>query len=636
MIRSTDVLVLAYTKLRARKIRTSVTVAIAGLLFGFLVLIVIVAQGVLDSATRFSSEGLNSRYIIDVARTDNKVFNIYDNLTNPDVVRRVEAEHAAHVAKKQAAAKKYGIDYDARNEDPSPIVIDQETKEKIVSDKYLDSSSVAAVAEALEAEQYKPFDVSAYIDPYKTAKIIGEHRVLHQFENTLRFMKDGKEASLSSSSEVDRSMSPGDDDNKSLTVLDSSVAEPFISNRTYDPASGEIPAIIPYSDAEKLLGLKKLESSVSTQQQLDRIQEVRRRVGEITAKFCYRNSASQALVTQAINQQKEIVDNRNNPDYVKPTLLYAVPSSADCGAVVVQSDSRTSIEKKQAGNQKNYEKEIGTYIGEPEQHKVIVRGVGVSSDLGFEGEVSFSVAQIIKGIFSSSLGYQTWNIPSALLAKVPESSRPAAVFEPSSDTKTQFSIEAYLVEFTDKAEARELLSKAGFFGANNGSVYAAPFGSSSLVVDEMRSWFETALLWIVGVVSLVAIIILSGMIGRTIADGRKESAVFRAIGARRGDIARIYSTYTLLLSLRIVLFAAFFGIVSALALNMMLWHDATIGAQLAFGASNPKLEFHFIGFGSWYLPVIVAVIIGVGLLAMVIPLLRNSRRSPINDMRDDG
>lgn len=636
MIRSTDVLVLAYTKLRARKIRTSVTVAIAGLLFGFLVLIVIVAQGVLDSATRFSSEGLNSRYIIDVARTDNKAFNIYDNLTNPDVVRRVETEHAAHVAKKQAAARKYGIEYDARNEDPSPIVIDQETKEKIVSDKYLDSSSVAAVAEALEAEQYKPFDVSAYIDPYKTAKIIGEHRVLHQFENTLRFMKDGKEASLSSSSEVDRSMSPGDDDNKSLTVLDSSVAEPFISNRTYDPASGEIPAIIPYSDAEKLLGLKKLESSVSTQRQLDRIQEVRRRVGEITAKFCYRNSASQALVTQAINQQKEIVDNRNNPDYVKPTLLYAVPSSADCGAVVVQSDSRTSIEKKQADNQKNYEKEIGTYIGEPEQHKVIVRGVGVSSDLGFEGEVSFSVAQIIKGIFSSSLGYQTWNIPSALLAKVPESSRPAAVFEPSSDTKTPFSIEAYLVEFTDKAEARELLSKAGFFGANNGSVHAAPFGSSSLVVDEMRSWFETALLWIVGVVSLVAIIILSGMIGRTIADGRKESAVFRAIGARRGDIARIYSTYTLLLSLRIVLFAAFFGIVSALALNMMLWHDATIGAQLAFGASNPKLEFHFIGFGSWYLPVIVAVIIGVGLLAMVIPLLRNSKRSPINDMRDDG
>lgn len=636
MIRSTDVLVLAYTKLRARKIRTSVTVAIAGLLFGFLVLIVIVAQGVLDSATRFSNEGLNSRYIIDVGRTDNKAFNIYDNLTNPDVVRRVETEHAAHVAKKQTAARKYGIEYDARNEDPSPIVIDQETKEKIVSDKYLDSSSVAAVAEALEAEQYKPFDVSAYIDPYKTAKIIGEHRVLHQFENTLRFMKDGKEASLSSSSEVDRSMSPGDDDNKSLTVLDSSVAEPFISNRTYDPASGEIPAIIPYSDAEKLLGLKKLESSVSTQRQLDRIQEVRRRVGEITAKFCYRNSASQALVTQAINQQKEIVDNRNNPDYVKPTLLYAVPSSADCGAVVVQSDSRTSIEKKQADNQKNYEKEIGTYIGEPEQHKVIVRGVGVSSDLGFEGEVSFSVAQIIKGIFSSSLGYQTWNIPSALLAKVPESSRPAAVFEPSSDTKTPFSIEAYLVEFTDKAEARELLSKAGFFGANNRSVHAAPFGSSSLVVDEMRSWFETALLWIVGVVSLVAIIILSGMIGRTIADGRKESAVFRAIGARRGDIARIYSTYTLLLSLRIVLFAAFFGIVSALALNMMLWHDATIGAQLAFGASNPKLEFHFIGFGSWYLPVIVAVIIGVGLLAMVVPLLRNSKRSPINDMRDDG
>lgn len=642
MIRPADVLVLAYTKLRTRKIRTAITIAVAGILFGFLILLVLVAQGVLDSTKRFSGEGLNNRYVVNITRSGGQGMDIYGRRSDPAVVQRVEAEHAALVVKKQAAAKKYSITYDAKSEDPSPIVVDPTTKMKMIGDAAFGTPSVEAVTMAMGAEQYRPFDIAAHVAPYQSAKILGSYRPLLQFDNSLQYMKDGKEKIASVADMQSRMQEFGEQDTQ-LRVLEDSLTKPFVSNVTYDPSKGEIPVVIPYGDAEKLLGLKKFDAVATNQQKLDRIQEVRHRVGEITAAFCYRNAASQSMLAQAVAQKKEIFDNKSNADYKKPALLYTVPSETECGAVTVESDTRTAAEKKATENQKNYEKEIGTYIGEPEQHKLVARGVGISADFG-QGDTSFSVAQIVQGLFSSSLGYNSWNIPSDLLAKVPEAARPAAIFlSDKSDQKAAvqsgsgiYSYESFLVEFTDKSEARELLSKSGFFGAgSSGGVFAQPFGSSSLVLEEMQTWFEKALVWVVGIISAIAVIILSGMIGRTIADGRKESAVFRAIGARRGDIASIYSVYTLLLSLRIALFAGFFGVALAVILDVLWSNDATVGAQLAFGASNPKLEFHFLGFASWYLAAIAGIIIGVGLLSMVIPLLRNIRRSPINDMRDD-
>lgn len=638
MIRPADVLVLAYTKLRTRKIRTAITVAVAGILFGFLVLLVVVSQGVLDSTKRFSGEGLNSRYVVNITRSGDQVFNMYERRGDPEVIKRVEVEHAALVAKKQAAAKKYGIVYDPKSEDPSPIVIDPTTKMKMIGDTAFSGPGAAdTVNKAMSAERYRPFDIDAYIAPYPSATVLGSYKPLLQFDNSLQYMKGGKEK-LSNAMDMQARIEGSGEEPRQLTVLESSLAKPFLSNSTYDPAGGEIPVVMPYSDAEKLLGLKKFEVSATNQQKLDRIQEVRQRVGEITAAFCYRNAASQALVAQAAAQKKEMFDNKNNADYRKPSLVYAVPNETECGAVSVQSDTRTAMEKKLAENQKNYEKEIGTYIGEPEQHKVVVRGVGVSADFGQEG-TSFSVAQIIQGLFSSSLGYNSWSIPADLLAKVPEAARPEVIFSSNTPAHMRsgiYTYESFLVEFSDKEEARTLLNKSGFFGERSGGgVFAMPFGSSSLVLEEMQTWFEKALLWVVGVVSVIAVIILSGMIGRTIADGRKESAVFRAIGARRIDMASIYTMYTLLLSLRIVIFAGFLGVALAVLLDVLFAGDATIGAQLAFGASNPKLEFHFLGFASWYLAAIAAIIIGIGILAMIIPLLRNIRRSPINDMRDE-
>ena len=46
MIRLIDAMTLAYTKLRTHKIRTGLTIGVAGILFGLILAVIMVAQGV--------------------------------------------------------------------------------------------------------------------------------------------------------------------------------------------------------------------------------------------------------------------------------------------------------------------------------------------------------------------------------------------------------------------------------------------------------------------------------------------------------------------------------------------------------------------------------------------------------------
>lgn len=638
MIRFTDATILALTKLRARKIRTGITVGISGILFGLLVLVVVIAQGVFESVERFDDEGLNGRYVTTITKSGHDVFNIWDEQDDPTVLARIEVAHAALVAKKQTAAKKYSIEYNPKIEDPSPIIIDKATSKKQIDEKLFDSPVVLQVNEEMIKERFVPFAVNDYTKTYKSAAVLGNANTLSPEDGTVEYMKDGKEK-LVLLTERQRQQEQYATDAKNLTLLPQTLAEPFVTNKLYNPESGELPVIIPYGDAEQLLGLNPLEKTAQNDTKLERIRTIRDRIGEVTVSFCYRNAASRALVGRAIAAKDEIAENKNNTSYKKPALIYAVPDATSCGAVAIESDTRTAAEKKEASNQLQYEKESGQYEGDPEQYKIILRGVGVSADAAGSGGMS-SIADITLGLLSSSLGYGTWNIPQGLLEKAPQSARPPSIFNTSSASLSggMVGYESYFVEFSDKQEARALLSKTGFFGAGGGSfgeVYAMPYGSGSLVMDELRTQFEKILFWVVLIVSVIAAIILSGMIGRTIADGRKETAVFRAIGARRGDIARIYVTYTLLLVLRIMIFTLILGLSIALIADAVVSRDATLGAQLAFAAVDESKEFHIIGLRSWYLYAILGVIVIIGLLSMIIPLLRNVRRSPINDMRDD-
>ena len=637
MIGVTDTIVLATTKLRSHRIRTGITIGVSGVLFGLIIAVVLIVQGVFSSVERFSDEGLNSRYVMSLTRSGDALFSIYDHREDTSVVKRVEKAHAAYVDKKVAVAKKYGIAYDPKTEDPSPILIDPVTKKKTINEDALDSPAVTKVADDIIREKYKPFDPDAYLKKYKSAKVIGPESLLMPQDGLLVRIKDGKETELTKEQKRAAEFGFTAGSEVSLSLLPQTLAQPFVSSH-FDASKGEIPVILPYSSAEKLLGLKPLKNATN-QQKRDRIQEVRRRVGEVTTSFCYRNTASSMLLDQAKQVVRDSEKNKQNPNYQKPAVMYTLPTDASCGPVKITSDTRTTEEKQAEKNMRSYQQEISGIDGTPRQQKITLRGVGISADQP-GADAQASVSGLVQSLFSTSLGYGTWNIPEGLLQQVPASAKPAAVFGAKEKKGNFFAggymFESYLVEFGDKQEARSLLKATGFFGGNNnGSIFAAPYGSASLLLDELKDWANKILFWVLIIVGAVAALILSGLVGRTIADGRRETAVFRAIGATRSTITVIYLVYTILFSLRVIVFAAILALVLAGGVHVWLHQDATIGAQLAFNTIDQTKEFNLIDVRSGYIPIIIGLIIVVGLISAILPLLRNIRRNPIRDMRDE-
>ena len=634
MIRFLDAAILAHTKLRTHRVRTGISVGVAGILFGLMLAVIMVSQGVFESVERFSKEGLGDRMIMTVSQFSSTMASPYDYADDAAFIAEVEQHHAEYVAKKKTLAVKYQIDYNPKTEDPSPVEVHRDTGKKHIIESMISDQHVMAVSQKRSSAQEKPFDINQYLAAYPSAKVLPDNSPVQPRDGALQYMQKGKESALLPENE--RSTSARDEP-PSLSVTNETITRPFIAT-TFDASRGEVPVVVPFSHAEKMLGLKPLPKDSVRQDKLKRLQEVRERVGEVTASFCYRNAASQRTLEQAVAQQKEIAANKNNREYQAPPLQYAVPASDSCGAVVTTKDTRTTREKEQAERQTAYEKELGVYSGDPVQHKVTVRAVGISGDV--TDSMASTVGDMVASMLGSWLGYNVWTVPADLLRQLPDESRPEVLFSSGSahagvPVSEHAQVDTYFVEFTNKDEARQVLKRNSQDMAGERSVYVSPYGSATLVVDELRMGLEKVLLWALAVIGGIALIILASIIGRTVAEGRRESAVFRAIGARRVDVGSIYGTYALLLSLRVVIFAVVLGAAMALVVEVLYQADATMGARLAYAAIDVTKEFHLFSIWSWYIPVIMVAIVAVGLLASVIPILLGARRNPIRDMRNE-
>lgn len=628
MIRLRDGLTIASTKLKTHRVRTSLSVGISGVLFGLLVLVIVVAQGAFNSIDRFSDEGLNNRTLLTVSITQDFVKSPYYMREDERFISMVEDAYTQRISTKKAVAKKYGFEFNQLTDDPSPVAYDKILKRKVINSNALDSPDVVTVFEANFASPQEKPSIEDVLKPYKSSKIIQEVRSVAPFSGDLKLMVDGKENLRNIQESLNPVTQNGDNgEGGSINVVEESLAEPFVTV-DFDATKGEIPVILPVQNAEKQLGLKPLDRGVSVEDKYNRLQEVRSRIGEVAVPYCYRNEASRELVQQAMSQADMIRTGANDPDFIKPKVIYQLPAEDSCGPVTITSDTRSAQDKKAEQNLVAFQKELGEFKGEPAQQKIVFRGVGVSGDTNTT-PTSF-VADIISGLLTSSLGYGTWSIPENMLNQVPSEFKAGELFDDSKNTYYRPS-DDYIVGFSDKDEARSLSNNS----LGSRTLFIWQFGSNTLVVDEMKAGFVKVLNWLIVVVGAIALVILMAMIGRTVAEGRRESAVFRAIGASRSDIGAIYGVYTILLSLRVVVFAMALGLTLALITQVLYGNDATLGARLAYAATDTDKQFTLFSLSSPYLLCVVAIILVAGMLSSIVPIVNGARRNPITDMRND-
>lgn len=636
MIGLSDATILAVTKLRVRRIRTLVTVVISGLLFAGLIAALIVAQGTDNSIQDFSKEGFNSRYIVQAA-TDPPI--TYSILTDKTIQARAQELYAQTVDDKKIAAKKLGISYDPSTEPEAASTNDGVPGQPQITMLNLRSpAAVQALREYLQAHPVAGIDrlkqVAAQYHPsgFYTVEVGGANGSLATMENGQEDFSADSQNVISQQKDIFRS--------EQIQQAAPELASPFLLSHqptTYNKEA--IPIMVSYARAAQLLGLADLPKDASPRQQLDRINEVRAKAATFTLTACYRNSVSEEQIQTAMSQAADIAKNQGNKDYQRPSLVYGLPAADSCGQAPVISDTRTAGQKKADAKQDEFNQMFGEKI-DPVQQKLTFRIVGLIPNQN--NGASTTISGILQNVVGS-VPDQGIVIPSSMLSAMPNAANIKSIlFNWGTDSSFGFSPYVYYVEFSSARNARDFIKNRSCTTRVDGSC-ATPtkpfllnaYGSNSIALEDLRHkfthYFELTALAVIG----IAIVIMTGTVGRMVADGRRETAVFRAIGAKRLDIVGVYGIYTLALSAYVACFALVVGLVAACVFDHHFWASTTVQAKLLFGATDASRQFHFFAINTLLIGLVLVAAIVCGLLSMVFPLLRNVRRSPIKDMREE-
>lgn len=459
----------------------------------------------------------------------------------------------------------------------------------------------------------------------------------------LKVLKDGEEQF--ENKQTDRPFRGIDSLTQSWVFMSSGLLESFVlpGQNLNVGSDGSIPILAPLSAVEELLGLQSLPASASAAERLERTKEVRARAPNIRFGVCYRNSTSASLLERAIATQQDIERNRNKKDYRQPDLVYGLPAEP-CGEVPIVRDERSKAEKELAAKQQEFDRIFGT--PDPEQRIITFRIVGVMPDIEFGlGGPALSINEIIRSLVASSLG-GGWFTPAEAAAKDPFLNTlftAPSIFSGPESLYVEFDTATQAKAFIEKETCEPDIAEIGFDGNpvqyciehGMGPFDIMPFGSNSLALEDARKGFGKLFGWAALGVSIIAGIIMMGTVGRMIADSRRETAVFRAIGAKRLDIAEIYLVYAICLSLLVAIFALATGLTVALYADHHWSTEATIHALTAYNAHDLNKTFSLYGWHTSNVLAIVGLALVAGLLSAVFPLLRNLCRNPIQDMRDE-
>lgn len=664
MIGLRDSVTLARTKVRSKRIRLLITTIVSGLLFGLISGGILLFDGTADSVNRFADQNLGGRFLVQGTPIIDSS-QVYPDPADPKVRAEVLALHAAYIMERKAAAEKYGItDYDEKTE-IQPIVDNQYGDPSIPADqrKMANPESVAwkrreaaSIAAAREKSQSTP---QRFASDAKAAGATDTYEPRTLQHLGLTYLKDGREDLTRTEQPTDASgmPTPNGDEGSSIsgsnyTIMDDALVKAFIAepNAARTTAKG-IPVLVPIDDVVatlgKQLGLAKRPKDGAGQ--VNWYHSTLEKVNGQTFTSCYRNAAERDRIEQARQVAAELKSNANTPGYKKPALVLELPTTT-CAPVTVASDTRTDQEKEKDENQRAFDNQF-TPQEDPRAELVTFQIVGVLPTPQSGGG---RLESVVSGIVGTTYGYGAL-IPAGLLADLPAPLRHDTLLATKpvvNDPQMMMHFgpmgpeAAYISSFPTVDGAKAFIASmacdngGGFMGGDYYVECGKPFsvgtfGTSYLVVDDIARGARPYLLGLLGALFGVATIIIWAMMGRVIADSRRETAVFRAIGAKRSDITSVYLIYSLWVALRIAVFAALLGAAIALVIEFLFSGRATDAAQLAYGVFDGDAKFHFVTAPSLLWWAILAGILAMALVAITPPLLRNIRRNPIRDMRDE-
>lgn len=637
MIGLRDCLTLALTKLRTRRIRLGITLVVSGVLFAALVAASLVIRGSLTSIDNFGNDGLVKRFFVQIMLPYHVEY--YDDT---DYIGRALEIARERNKQQDAAAKRLGVAFDLKTAPQPTMQISDGGKERQQL-SILDPAAQQALLE-LAPRQAAYKDVAKLIHgqglrEVHTSQFVSQN-LLESGAIELTPVVNGAEVKPS-----DNPFSPTDKDGSlstfgmTLQAYDEQMLQPFtLPGESLTSASGDpIPVIVPIDAAERLLTLKPLPDTASASQQRARLQEVRTGIRNRLMTVCYRNQAELDRRALARQYQQDLVTHKSDKTWVPPELIYA-ESRQSCQPVGVQSDKRNAESKKAAVAEEQFMREFSPKAA-PLVSTISFRVVGVAPKASMTAEQPSTLGGLASSFLTSSLG-PGWFVPTPSVNSQPLLRQ--ATFSPLGAIMEGNMVYA---EFPDRASQRAFIDAHNCTDLSSPNAqstcakkhryvmhqYGNPLATLYDAAPVVTKWFQVLVL----VVAALSAVVMMGTIGKIIADGRKETSVFRALGASRLDITAVYVFYTLILASLAFVFAVVLGATLAAYMEMRYSGVLSIQAVMAFNSSDLNKSFHLVGVNIGDMLLIYLFVLVAGLLAAAAPLLLNIRRNPIKDMREE-
>jgi hypothetical protein len=656
MIRPPYALKLARTKLRSKRGMLFASISISSLLFAAVVAAIIIFTGAQKSAVDFIEKANNGKYLVQVqAVVPNGGIPGFDTMKlTADNIKEVRAYEANYYAQLKTKYKSLGIEY----------------SEPSASDSLLTPNAYSAPGTP-EDLKYRLNFQSPLMNDFEQGKFVEYAKTAKNTLPDLRRTADSYGGSGYYASTVfpvnsipsQLLITNGKEDfgdtefkagnlstygyfinavhNSQYGFQDKSLLGRYQTFADADKPKG-IPVIISAQEAAALFG-KQFEIGGEPKQDSAKVswlKQIQQKITGQTYQTCYRNETEQKLLQKIQQDYADMQNHKKDKDYVQPNLLYQYPTNP-CGDIVVKSDTRSTEEKNAELKAIAVQKKLGTYT--PQKHRLITYQI-----VGFVVAEPYSdstsnISNYLKNLFaySNPLSMNA-TIPVQLYDKLPDDLKVDGITseQPTSEyARATESLGTHVVAFTSIDQARNFMNNETCPSSDSGckKLYTAdPYGSNYLILDQIGAFFAKIMTYAIPCILLLAIIIIWFTMSRIMADNRRETAIYRAMGAKRHDIATIYIIYTLIIALRIVVVSLVVGVIAAWVINASYGQQLSAIASTSFGVQEDTTPtFSLFDLSSPYLLVVPCIIVIVCLVAVTYPLLRNVRRSPIKDMREE-
>lgn len=653
MIRPRFAIKLARTKLQSRRGMLVASVLISSLLFAAFIACIAVFTGAEKSADLFVKKAGNDKYLVMVQPVIPNDVLLYTRDLSAEQIKEIKAFEAQYYANLRAKYKAAGVEYDSSQEVPAlqPDVFKPAT---LPEDQRVSLNFRSPVVDAFRAQRMQDYVKVApntidklkqtgatygatgyYLQaPTMFSPIPNSHIVLDNHEDlSATDMKSGGSTPYGYFTHAIY--------NSTYQFSDSHLLDRYLVTRSATHLKG-VPVVVSAQEAAELFGTSVGIGAEpkDVNKQRDWLASVQQKLNGYTYQVCTRNDTEQAMLNKIQQDYANAQNYRDDKTYKAPALQYSYPTSP-CGDITTAQDTRSVAEKKAADMLVENQKKLGTYL--PAAHYVTTFQI-----VGFVHPQPYSIAtanasSYLHNLLASQEFSMSAMIPQQMYDALPDTlkfSSGSLLANDASGADTQpTQLAPRVLEFKTVAQARAFLDTETCPSSSTDGckkLYtAAPYGSNYLILDEIGKLLQRIVGVALPVMLGLAFVIVWFTVSRIMSDSRKETAVYRAMGASRSDILGIYVTYVLLVALRIAIASIVVGVAMAFVVNATYGTQLTNVALSSFGIVSNNLRFNLFDMTSLLIWITVPMIFAVSLLASVQPLIRSVIRQPIRDMREE-